>query len=193
MLRLFEVVFLCLLSVVVHAEIQEYCLKQLPSRLFLEKDVPQNMQFLSDYKQLINYEVLNDGKGWGYSLKYQNAYCEVIIYIYNRQKSTITDSDVDDELLYFDGFVPSGQFSKNVGTEVFKGYAGMAIVDEKIGQQTQMVSLAQTENQFVKYRTSCRKMSDLSEAANYRMADQFTTNVIKGTYAKLSECLKKTN
>lgn len=191
MLHLLKVLFLCLLSVSAHAEIQEDCLKQLPSRLHLDKDIPQNMQFVSDYTQLTNYEILKDGEGWGYSLKYQNAYCEVIVYVYNRQKTSINDSDVTDELEYFDGFTPNGQFSKNVGSDVFKGYAGMAVIDEKIGLQTQMVALTQTGNQFVKYRTSCRQMSGLSDDANFRMTDQFTTNVIKGTYAKLSECLKK--
>lgn len=191
MLHLLKVLFLCLLSVSAHAEIQEDCLKQLPSRLHLDKDIPQNMQFVSDYTQLTNYEILKDGEGWGYSLKYQNAYCEVIVYVYNRQKTSINDSDVVDELAYFDGFVPNGQFSKSVGSDVFKGYGGMAVIDEKIGLQTQMVALTQTGNQFVKYRTSCRQMSGLSDDANFRMTDQFTTNVIKGTYAKLSECLKK--
>ena len=190
MLRLFKICVLCLLSFSVNAETQEFCLKQLPSRLHLEKDVPQNMQFVSDYTHLTNYEILKDGKGWGHSLKYQNAYCEIIIYVYNRQKENITDSDVTDELAYFDGFEPKGQFNKNVGTDVFKGYAGMAVIDEKIGQQMQMVAITQTGNQFVKYRTSCRKMLGLSDDANFRMADQLTTQAIKGTYAKLSDCLK---
>ena len=73
MLHLLKVLFLCLLSVSAHAEIQEDCLKQLPSRLHLDKDIPQNMQFVSDYTQLTNYEILKDGEGWGYSLKYQNV------------------------------------------------------------------------------------------------------------------------
>lgn len=190
MLRFLKVMILCLVPLSVNAGTQDFCLKQLPSKLYLEKGVPQNMQFVSDYTQLVNYEILKDGEGWGHSLKYQNAYCEVVVYVYNRQKTNVTGSDVEDELAYFDGFQPNGKFDKTVGSDTFKGYAGMAVIDEKTGPQMQMVAITHTANQFVKYRTSCRKMNGLSDESNFRMTDQFTTQVIKGTYGRLLDCLK---
>jgi len=184
-------VYICLSSACVADEVSDMCIKNLPNRLGLEKNAPETMRFVGDETDIIDYESQKGGQGWGYARKYRNGSCEVIVYVYNREKESISNDDVSAELAYFDGFTPEGQFQKDVGDDVFSGIAGIKAVDETVGKQVHMVSITAKHGQFIKYRTSCRLMSDLKEEANFRLADMFTTQVIKGTYGLLSDCLSE--
>lgn len=183
--------FICLSSVCLADELSSVCIKKLPNRLGLEQKAPETMRFISNETDIIDYENQKGGKGWGYARKYRNGSCEVIIYVYNREKEVVSNEDISAELAYFDGFTPEGQFQKEVGEDVFSGIAGIKAVDETVGKQVHMVSITAKNRQFIKYRTSCRLMSDLKEEANFRLADMFTTQVLKETYGLLSDCLSE--
>lgn len=183
--------YICFSSVCLSNELSVTCIKNLPNRLGLEKNAPETMRFIGNETDIIDYESQKGGKGWGYARKYRNGSCEVVIYVYNREKEAVSNDDVSLELAYFDGFTPKGQFQKEVGEDVFLGFAGIKSIDEAVGKQVHMVSITAKHGQFVKYRTSCRLMSDLKEEANFRLADMFTTQVIKETYGRLSDCLSE--
>lgn len=192
--------FVCSYSNAVNAvsdeSIYAKCLKELPRTLALPAKAPETMRLLVPKKDyLIDYESFIAGAGWGSSLKYRSTVCEVVVYAYNHHKTTLTEDDAREERDSFDGFQPESLFEKEVGEFIFYGTAGLSAFEPQGDKQVQMFSVAAVHNTFVKYRTVCRHITDISLDANYRMADEMTTQVIKETLLPLDRCLtqKKDN
>lgn len=185
-------IFLCtfLSAFPLYAQTAPYCLNQLPEKLRLEKGAPQSAQFVLADKNLIDFEKMTNGTGWGYALKYQNDYCEVLVHAYNRSKTQLTDADVDEEIAYFDGFEPLGKFEKEVGYDVFKGLIGSAHLDDSAEGQPQIVAITKAGNYFVKYRASCRAIEGIDEQGNFRLSDAFITQAMKASFGQLAFCLR---
>ncbi len=166
------------------------CLRTLPKTLDLPPKAPETMRLLvPKTNYLIDYEPLIAGTGWGASLKYRSAYCEVVVYAYDHNKMTLSKEDAQQERTLFDGFKPESTFEKEVGDYVFYGTAGLSAFEPKGDKQVQMFSVAAVHNTFIKYRTVCRHIADISLDANYRIADTMTTQVIKETLMPLDMCL----
>lgn len=168
------------------------CLRTLPKTIDLPPKAPETMRLLVPKKNyLIDYEPLIAGEGWGASLKYRSAYCEVVVYAYDHNKTTLTKEDAQQERTLFDGFKPESTFEKEVGDYVFYGTAGLSAFEPKGDKQVQMFSVAAVHDTFIKYRTVCRHIADISLDANYRIADTMTTQVMKETLMPLDMCLIK--
>lgn len=175
----------------VQPSVYAVCLDKLPTTLELPDKAPETMRLLipKTGKMLTDYEPLIAGKGWGASIKYHSAYCEVIVYAYNRNKEHLTSKDAEDERNSFDGFKAQTKFEKEVGDHVFYGSAGIASLGEGTDNQVQMVAIGAVHDVFIKYRTVCRHVSDIDASSNYRIADLMTSQVIKETLVKLDMCL----
>lgn len=178
-----------LLSFHLQASTPFECFKLLPDKLQTDDNSPNSARFSSS-KEVVDFESMPSGKGWGQAIKYQNNYCEIIIYTYTRNKSQITDDDVAAELSFFDGFSSTGKFKKEVGYDVFQGLSGTAKLSDETKEQTQIVAISKTGNYFVKYRTSCRFLEGFTEEENFKLADAFLTQAMKGSFGQLAFCLR---
>ncbi len=168
------------------------CLNALPKTLKLPQDAPETMRLLVPKGEtVIDYETLIAGQGWGASLKYHSAYCDVVVYMYNKNKSTLTVVDAQHEQTEFDGFKAERVFEKEVGDYIFYGKAAVTPLDEFDKNQVQMMSVGAVNNTFIKYRTVCRQITDIPAEANYRIADSVTSQVIKETLASLNDCISQ--
>ncbi len=187
MRRLFFFVF-CFLPINVLADTAFTCIKQLPET-FSESDVPASFQFKRALNGIRNYEEEVGGAGWGYSVKYQNSVCEIVIYLYTHGKKKIIESDVQDELTDFDGFEFVHSFQKEIDGVQFSFADGFVQSKDNTDEQTQFLALTDVGNQFLKYRASCRQMNGLDQAANFRLAESFLTKVIQKSLKKITFCL----
>ncbi len=172
------------------------CLNDLPKTLTLPQGAPETMRMLVPKgEQVIDYEPLIAGQGWGASIKYHSAYCDVVVYAYDKNKLSLTVDDAKQEHTEFDGFVSESVFEKEVGDYIFYGKAGIAPLDNVNKKQVQMFSVAAVNDTFIKYRTVCRHITDISPEANYKIADSISSQVIKETLVLLDRCLteSKTN
>ncbi len=174
----------------VEPSVYVHCLNELPKTLTLPKGAPETMRLLIPKgESVIDYEPLIAGKGWGASIKYHSAYCDVAIYVYDKNKAVLTKQDAKQEQADFDGFVAESVFEKEVGDYVFYGKAGIAPLDNPINKQVQMFSVAAVHNMFIKYRTVCRHIVDIPADANYKIADSMVSQVMKETLVLLDRCL----
>ncbi len=166
------------------------CLNRIPTTLSLPQNAPETMRLLVPAgEKIIDYEKIISGRGWGASIKYHSAHCDVAVYVYDKTMPTITDVEAKRELAEFDGFESDSIYEKEVGDYVFYGKAGIVPLEKSSPRQVQMVSVAAVNNLFVKYRTICRHITDITPEANYQIADVQTSQVMKETLMLLDGCL----
>lgn len=163
------------------------CLKQLPEKL--QQNAPDSFQFARVSKDVKNYEEELGGAGWGYSVKYQNNYCEVMIYLYTRQKTSVTQSDIQEEMTAFDGFKYPSYVQKEIDHVVFSVAQGITPVEKNADKQFQLLALTSAHNHFLKYRASCRQITGLTDEQNFQLSESFLATVIQKTLKKITFCL----
>ena len=167
------------------------CLKQLPEKL--QQKAPDSFQFARVSKDVKNYEEELGGAGWGYSVKYQNNYCEVMIYLYTHLKTGITSSDIETEMTEFDGFKHTNSVQKEIDNFSFSFAQGTTQFEKNADKQFQLLALTSAQNHFLKYRASCRQINGLSEQENFHLAESFLTTVIQKSLKKITFCLFQQN
>ena len=167
------------------------CLKQLPEKL--QQKSPDSFQFKKITKEVRNYEEEPGGAGWGYAVKYQNNYCEVMIYLYTHLKNSITPADIETEMTEFDGFKHTDSVQKEIDNFSFSFAQGTTQFEKNADKQFQLLALTSAQNHFLKYRASCRQINGLSEQENFHLAESFLTTVIQKSLKKITFCLFQQN
>ncbi len=189
---LFFLLFFTGFSISVQAAAPAFvCLKQLPEK-FQQKS-PDSFQFKRMTTNVKSYEEEPGGAGWGYAVKYQNNYCEVMIYLYTRQKNSITPADTETEMAEFDGFEYADSVQKEIDDVSFSFAQGITQFEKNADKQFQLLALTSVQNHFLKYRASCRQINGLTEQKNFHLAESFLTNVIQKSLKKITFCLFRQN